>query len=186
MNDEGGRCPSCGAELAPNARSCLACGHELERSAENGVAEIQQQLAAARDSQAAEPVKPPVSRPAAGATRAAGGAPGTLSVVNQVLLVVVIVALFATMLLSLPAVIRSLNDIGLVICIWLLFALPSAPGCFFLAAAKGYHANYAVLWGALGGLPALIAYAGLPDRHGRQPHSDVSRGLERGQPKSPE
>jgi hypothetical protein len=175
MNEDAGRCPSCGAELAPNARSCLACGHELARTAENGVAEIQQQLAAARASQAAEPGDSRASLPSAGSTRAIGGGPGTLSVVNQVLLVVVIIALFATVLLSLPAIIGSLNQVGLVVLVWLLFALPSAPCCYFLAAAKGYHAGYAVLWGALGGLPAVITYAGLPDRQGRQLLAELSR-----------
>jgi len=169
MSVEAGRCPSCGAELAPNARSCLACGHVLARTAENGVASIQEQLAAAaRAAQVDADNRAPAAGPATGRISGASSAPGSLSVVNQVLLVIVIIALFVTVLLSLPGILASLSAAGLVFGIWLLFAVPSAACCFFLATAKGYHANYAVLWGALGCLLALITYAGLPDRCGRQ------------------
>lgn len=163
MADQPMRCPSCNAELPFGARSCLSCGYQLQDEL-NSAVEMVPDLPVA-----GEPVRPLIS----------STAEDTLSSVNRALLVLVIVVIIAAVLINVPQIVAALTGVGWLVTGWVLLVLPSAVCCHFLAAAKGYHENYALLWGVLGGLLALVTYAGLPDRRSRQLLQQIERHLGR-------
>lgn len=162
MAEQAIRCPSCQAEIPPGARSCLSCGFQLPAQP-GGAVEFS---AAEPESEAPPPL-------------VSSTAEDTLSTVNRALLVLVIVVIIAAVLINVPQIVASLSGVGWVLGGWILLVPPSAVCCHFLAAAKGYHENYALLWGVLGGLLALVTYAGLPDRRSRELLQQIERHLSR-------
>ncbi|GEM_PF-2698790 len=162
MADQPRRCPSCHAELPLGARSCLSCGYQL-----------------GEEPAAVELDPHPTGGEEAATPLVSSTAEDTLSSVNRALLVAVIVVIVAIVLINIPNILSALAGLGWVLGGWLLLVLPSAVCCHFLAAAKGYHENYALLWGVLGGVLALVTYAGLPDRRSRQLLTQIERHLSR-------